>query len=92
MLVLLNAQSMQSVIFLLYFLCFSDDPDPEGQGFCQAGFSVDFTKVRASNGKKITQLKRKKKITRHTKPRPHAATHLAPSPPRCAPLPHAGDL
>lgn len=24
---------------------FSDDPDPEGQGFCQAGFSVDFTKV-----------------------------------------------
>lgn len=25
---------------------FSDDPDPEGQGFCQAGFSVDFTKVK----------------------------------------------
>lgn len=25
---------------------FLDDPDPEGQGFCQAGFSVDFTKVR----------------------------------------------
>ncbi|CAB1334242.1 unnamed protein product [Coregonus sp. 'balchen'] len=22
----------------------NDDPDPEGQGFCQAGFSVDFTK------------------------------------------------
>ncbi|XP_010796153.1 integrin alpha-8 [Notothenia coriiceps] len=22
----------------------SNDPDPEGQGFCQAGFSVDFTK------------------------------------------------
>lgn len=27
---------------------FLDDPDPEGQGFCQAGFSVDFTKVRIS--------------------------------------------
>lgn len=23
----------------------ADNPDPEGQGFCQAGFSVDFTKV-----------------------------------------------
>lgn len=23
------------------------NPDPEGQGFCQAGFSVDFTKVTA---------------------------------------------
>lgn len=29
-------------------VCFLDDPDPEGQGFCQAGFSVDFTKVRIS--------------------------------------------
>lgn len=28
------------------FVWFSDDPDPEGQGFCQAGFSVDFTKVK----------------------------------------------
>lgn len=27
---------------------FLEDPDPEGQGFCQAGFSVDFTKVRFS--------------------------------------------
>ncbi len=26
-------------------LIFVDNPDPEGQGFCQAGFSVDFTKV-----------------------------------------------
>lgn len=33
---------------LLHCMCmwFSDDPDPEGQGFCQAGFSVDFTKVK----------------------------------------------
>lgn len=29
-------------------VCFVEDPDPEGQGFCQAGFSVDFTKVRFS--------------------------------------------
>lgn len=32
----------------LHCVCLSDDPDPEGQGFCQAGFSVDFTKVRVS--------------------------------------------
>lgn len=25
----------------------ADNPDPEGQGFCQAGFSVEFTKVTA---------------------------------------------
>lgn len=40
-------------VLLLHFIetvrvCFLDDPDPEGQGFCQAGFSVDFTKVRVS--------------------------------------------
>lgn len=29
-------------------VCLLEDPDPEGQGFCQAGFSVDFTKVRFS--------------------------------------------
>ncbi|KAF0045354.1 hypothetical protein F2P81_001883 [Scophthalmus maximus] len=28
-----------------YSPCRTSDPDPEGQGFCQAGFSVDFTKV-----------------------------------------------
>ncbi|TMS10670.1 Integrin alpha-8 [Larimichthys crocea] len=28
-----------------YSPCRTNDPDPEGQGFCQAGFSVDFTKV-----------------------------------------------
>uniref|UniRef100_A0A4W6DRW8 Integrin subunit alpha 8 n=1 Tax=Lates calcarifer TaxID=8187 RepID=A0A4W6DRW8_LATCA len=27
-----------------YSPCRTSDPDPEGQGFCQAGFSVDFTK------------------------------------------------
>uniref|UniRef100_A0A8C5BL93 Integrin, alpha 8 n=1 Tax=Gadus morhua TaxID=8049 RepID=A0A8C5BL93_GADMO len=27
-----------------YSPCRTNDPDPEGQGFCQAGFSVDFTK------------------------------------------------
>ncbi|KAG5270913.1 hypothetical protein AALO_G00173700 [Alosa alosa] len=27
-----------------YSPCRSNNPDPEGQGFCQAGFSVDFTK------------------------------------------------
>ncbi|XP_041101408.1 integrin alpha-8-like [Polyodon spathula] len=27
-----------------YSPCRSSNPDPEGQGFCQAGFSVDFTK------------------------------------------------
>lgn len=31
------------------FVWFSDDPDPEGQGFCQAGFSVDFTKVKIAH-------------------------------------------
>lgn len=40
-------------VLLFHFIetvrvCFLDDPDPEGQGFCQAGFSVDFTKVRVS--------------------------------------------
>uniref|UniRef100_A0A8C4EN12 Integrin, alpha 8 n=1 Tax=Dicentrarchus labrax TaxID=13489 RepID=A0A8C4EN12_DICLA len=29
-----------------YSPCRTNDPDPEGQGFCQAGFSVDFTKVK----------------------------------------------
>lgn len=33
---------------VLLFVWFSDDPDPEGQGFCQAGFSVDFTKVKTA--------------------------------------------
>uniref|UniRef100_A0A8C6SX13 Integrin, alpha 8 n=1 Tax=Neogobius melanostomus TaxID=47308 RepID=A0A8C6SX13_9GOBI len=28
-----------------YSPCRTNDPDPEGQGFCQAGFSVDFTKL-----------------------------------------------
>uniref|UniRef100_A0A8C1IV40 Integrin, alpha 8 n=1 Tax=Cyprinus carpio TaxID=7962 RepID=A0A8C1IV40_CYPCA len=28
-----------------YSPCRTNNPDPEGQGFCQAGFSVDFTKV-----------------------------------------------
>ncbi|XP_023700313.1 integrin alpha-8 [Paramormyrops kingsleyae] len=28
-----------------YSPCRTKDPDPEGQGFCQAGFSVDFTKA-----------------------------------------------
>uniref|UniRef100_A0A8C7VMD5 Integrin, alpha 8 n=1 Tax=Oncorhynchus mykiss TaxID=8022 RepID=A0A8C7VMD5_ONCMY len=28
-----------------YSPCRTNDPNPEGQGFCQAGFSVDFTKV-----------------------------------------------
>uniref|UniRef100_A0AAY3ZX65 Integrin alpha-2 domain-containing protein n=1 Tax=Denticeps clupeoides TaxID=299321 RepID=A0AAY3ZX65_9TELE len=28
-----------------YSPCRTSNPDPEGQGFCQAGFSVDFTKV-----------------------------------------------
>lgn len=32
-------------------VCSSDDPDPEGQGFCQAGFSVDFTKVMTVTAK-----------------------------------------
>ncbi|XP_067367482.1 integrin alpha-8 isoform X2 [Channa argus] len=27
-----------------YSPCRTNDPDPEGQGYCQAGFSVDFTK------------------------------------------------
>ncbi|XP_076009857.1 integrin alpha-8 [Genypterus blacodes] len=27
-----------------YSPCRTNEPDPEGQGFCQAGFSVDFTK------------------------------------------------
>lgn len=27
-----------------YSPCRTNDPDPEGQGFCQAGFSLDFTK------------------------------------------------
>uniref|UniRef100_W5MWS7 Integrin subunit alpha 8 n=1 Tax=Lepisosteus oculatus TaxID=7918 RepID=W5MWS7_LEPOC len=30
--------------FAEYSPCRTRDPDPEGQGFCQAGFSVDFTK------------------------------------------------
>ncbi|XP_056090898.1 integrin alpha-8-like, partial [Rhinichthys klamathensis goyatoka] len=29
-----------------YSPCRTNNPDPEGQGFCQAGFSVDFTKDR----------------------------------------------
>uniref|UniRef100_A0A8C9VCV5 Integrin subunit alpha 8 n=1 Tax=Scleropages formosus TaxID=113540 RepID=A0A8C9VCV5_SCLFO len=32
-----------------YSPCRSQDPDPEGQGFCQAGFSVDFTKVHVAS-------------------------------------------
>lgn len=32
-------------VFACVFMLLADDPDPEGQGFCQAGFSVDFTKV-----------------------------------------------
>uniref|UniRef100_A0A7N6C1S0 Integrin alpha-2 domain-containing protein n=1 Tax=Anabas testudineus TaxID=64144 RepID=A0A7N6C1S0_ANATE len=31
-----------------YSPCRTNDPDPEGQGFCQAGFSVDFTKVKTA--------------------------------------------
>uniref|UniRef100_A0A671TSI0 Integrin subunit alpha 8 n=1 Tax=Sparus aurata TaxID=8175 RepID=A0A671TSI0_SPAAU len=31
-----------------YSPCRTNDPDPEGQGFCQAGFSVDFTKVKST--------------------------------------------
>uniref|UniRef100_A0A8D3DBV4 Integrin, alpha 8 n=1 Tax=Scophthalmus maximus TaxID=52904 RepID=A0A8D3DBV4_SCOMX len=31
-----------------YSPCRTSDPDPEGQGFCQAGFSVDFTKVKTA--------------------------------------------
>lgn len=27
----------------------TDNPDPEGQGFCQAGFSLDFYKVRINS-------------------------------------------
>ncbi|KAJ8411667.1 hypothetical protein AAFF_G00164750 [Aldrovandia affinis] len=30
--------------YVEYSPCRTNDPDPEGQGFCQAGFSVDFTK------------------------------------------------
>ncbi|MGH0144150.1 UNVERIFIED_CONTAM: hypothetical protein FKN15_033809, partial [Acipenser sinensis] len=31
-------------VYAEYSPCRSSNPDPEGQGFCQAGFSVDFTK------------------------------------------------
>ncbi|KAI1885477.1 hypothetical protein AGOR_G00204100 [Albula goreensis] len=30
--------------YVEYSPCRTNDPDPEGQGFCQAGFSADFTK------------------------------------------------
>ncbi|XP_043546257.1 integrin alpha-8 isoform X1 [Chiloscyllium plagiosum] len=30
-------------VYAEYSPCRSDQPDPEGQGFCQAGFSLDFT-------------------------------------------------
>lgn len=45
-------QSVETVLRHILMICitevpliFVDNPDPEGQGFCQAGFSVDFTKV-----------------------------------------------
>uniref|UniRef100_A0A8C7XLN5 Integrin, alpha 8 n=1 Tax=Oryzias sinensis TaxID=183150 RepID=A0A8C7XLN5_9TELE len=39
-----------------YSPCRTNDPDPEGQGFCQAGFSVDFTKVISPSPPEISQV------------------------------------
>lgn len=45
-----------TILCVCVFVLLAADPDPEGQGFCQAGFSVDFTKVKTVSRNNILQL------------------------------------